>query len=78
MMADLKDKLTPHQISTSSSLLDNFTSCLGICEASCKLLLFNVEDILALPRLKEGRFTKNIQAVDADGAVLEVMKIQEY
>ena len=35
-----------------------------ICEASCKLLIFNVEDILALPQLKEGKFTKNLKWID--------------
>jgi len=39
------------------------------------MLLFNVEDILALPRLKEGRFTKNIQSVNIRLAIEEVMTI---
>jgi len=34
---------------------------MSICQSSCKLLMFNVEDILALPQLKDGRFTKNMQ-----------------
>ena len=54
------DKLTTEEVGSAHQIIGNFKKCLNICGASCKLLLFNVEDILALPRLKEGRFTKNI------------------
>jgi len=37
--------------------------------------MFNVEDILALPQLKDGRFTKNIQSINPCKAVEEVMQI---
>jgi len=39
------------------------------------MLTFSVEDILALPRLKEGRFTKNVQSVNLLQAVKEIMSI---
>lgn len=46
--------------------------------SSCKLLNFNVEDILALPRLKVGSFTKNIKRIDISKSIKEVVKIQDY
>lgn len=46
--------------------------------SSCKLLKFNVEDILALPRLKMGKFTKNIQRIDLKESFKEVIAIQKY
>ena len=50
---------------------------MNICQSSCKLLIFSVEDILALPQLKDRRFTKNIQKVNIEKAIKEVMSIQE-
>ena len=50
-------------------------SSMHICHSSCKLLMFSVEDILALPQLKDGKFTKNIQQVNIEEATREVMSI---
>lgn len=42
------------------------------------LLEFNVEDLLALPQLKQGKFTKNIAYVDIMQAINEIASIMEY
>ena len=42
------------------------------------MLKFNVEDILVLPQLKNGKFTKNIQPVDIQELVAEVTDILSY
>ena len=47
-----------------------------ICLSSSKLLAFNVEDIMAIPQMKDGKFTKCIQAMDIKSAVEEVISIQ--
>ena len=39
---------------------------------------FNVEDILALPQLQEGRLNKNILCTDIFQSVKEVKAIQEW
>mmetsp|Transcript_27637 Transcript_27637/g.41920 ORF Transcript_27637/g.41920 Transcript_27637/m.41920 type:complete len:92 (-) Transcript_27637:242-517(-) len=44
----------------SKEIFDAFKKSLRISKSSCKLLKFNVEDILALPQLKQGKFSKNV------------------
>jgi signal transduction histidine kinase len=41
------------------------------------MLSFNVEDIIALPQLKDGKFTKNLRNIDIRAATEEVLSIQE-
>eukprot|EP00356_Strombidium_inclinatum_P010035 CAMPEP_0170490212 /NCGR_PEP_ID=MMETSP0208-20121228/8457_1 /TAXON_ID=197538 /ORGANISM="Strombidium inclinatum, Strain S3" /LENGTH=47 /DNA_ID= /DNA_START= /DNA_END= /DNA_ORIENTATION= len=41
------------------------------------MLRFNVEDILALPQLKQGKFTKNVTTVNVRSAVEEIMSIMK-
>mmetsp|Transcript_17100 Transcript_17100/g.26449 ORF Transcript_17100/g.26449 Transcript_17100/m.26449 type:complete len:85 (+) Transcript_17100:136-390(+) len=41
------------------------------------MLNFNVEDILALPQLKDNKFSKNIQHINLVSTVREVLSIQE-
>jgi len=38
-------------------------------------MMFNVEDIIALPQIKEGRMTKNISRFDTQAAVDEIKSI---
>jgi len=71
-------KLSVTEIQKTEEIVDEFTKCLNICRASSKLLLFNVEDILALPQLKEGKFTKNISVVNAMEAAQEIVSLQSY
>lgn len=57
--------------------VDDLQDCISICFSSCKLLSFNVEDIMALPQLKDGKFTKNVQKINIYETVREVMSIQQ-
>ena len=43
--------------------------------SSCKLLNFNVEDIMALPSLKEGKFSKNTKNVNIVNSIKEIRGI---
>lgn len=65
--------LTELQEQELSSLLNDCKQSLTIAVSSCKLLNFNVEDILALPRLKMGKFTKNIKTFDISDSFNEVI-----
>lgn len=56
-------------------LVDDLSLSIKICKSSCRLLSFSVEDILALPQLKEGKFRKNLKVSDLKKAVEEVMAI---
>ena len=62
--------------------LDKIFETLGksikISISSCKLLKFNIEDMLALPQLKQGKFNKVVERFDADAAIQEIMSMQEY
>jgi len=57
------------------SLQNTYASAMHVCGAACKMLMFNVEDILALPQLKDGKFTKNIQEVGLGTSVREIIDI---
>ena len=46
--------------------------------SSSNLLRFNVEDIFALPQLKAGKFTKNIQSNDLKKGINEVVEIMDF
>jgi len=55
------DRLNPRERKELNEFDKQCEHSIAICLSSCKLLTFNVEDILALPQLKDQRFTKNIQ-----------------
>ena len=57
------------------TLQNTYAKSIETCNSACHLLMFNVEDILALPQLKEGRFTKNIQDINITNAIQEVINI---
>jgi len=59
-------------------LLSELEQSLSIQQSSCKLMNFNVEDILALPLLKEGRLSKNIQVHNIVDSVKEIRSIQAW
>jgi len=42
------------------------------------MLLFNVEDLLALPQLKQGTLTKTIEKFNIKDAMLEVSEIMDF
>jgi len=58
-------------------VIANSEQSLGIALSSTKMLRFNVEDILALPQLKQGKFTKNVTTVNVRSAVEEIMSIMK-
>jgi hypothetical protein len=72
----VKHKLDPSEITEMDDIIEDMKSSMSICLSSCKLLVFNVEDIMALPQLREGKFTKNINLISIKSAVEEVMSIQ--
>ena len=42
------------------------------------MMLFNVEDLLALPQLKQGKLPKHVTEINIKEAVLEVRDIMDY
>jgi len=58
--------------------MSSFENSLRISKSSTKILRFNVEDILALPQLKAGKFTRNIQKINIKDAVQEVKDIMDF
>jgi len=72
---DIKTKIEAAQYKQMSQLKSQLFKSVTICLYSCKLLTFNVEDILALPQIKEGRLYKNIQQTDISKSVMEIVQI---
>ena len=60
------------------SILDDCEESLKICTSSCKLMNFNVEDIIALPMLKEGKLTKSFKASNIKKLVDEIVSVQSW
>ena len=50
-------------------IFETLNKSIKISISSCKLLKFNIEDMLALPQLKQGKFNKVIERFDAEAAV---------
>mgnify|MGYP001101418493 CR=1 FL=1 len=61
-----------------SDAIDTSKKSIRISKSSCSILEFNVEDLLALPRLKQGILTKNIEKIDVAEVVSEVIEILSY
>jgi len=55
-----------------------FAKNLKVSRSSCKLLKFNVEDLLALPQLQQGKFTRHVSHVNLGAALAEVKDIMEF
>jgi len=62
----------------AAELLKESRRSLEICMSSSQMLLFNVEDLLALPQLKQGKLTKNIEKFDIKQAMREVSDIMDF
>jgi len=58
---------------SEGELLKKIQNQLGVSRSSCKLLKFNVEDILALPQIQQGKFTKNVHLTNPRKAVDEII-----
>jgi signal transduction histidine kinase len=72
----IESKLSEEEVTELLDIEDDIRQSLDICLSSCKLLMFNVEDIMALPQLKDGKFTKMPTTLDIMASVKEVMSIQ--
>mmetsp|Transcript_17098 Transcript_17098/g.26446 ORF Transcript_17098/g.26446 Transcript_17098/m.26446 type:complete len:94 (-) Transcript_17098:171-452(-) len=61
-VVDFVEKLAPEGKASEefSRIKKEFEASLGISQSSTNLIRFNVEDLLALPQLKAGKFTKNL------------------
>jgi len=60
------------------NLLEKFDHSLRVSSSSTNLIKFNVEDILALPQLKSGKFTKSIQESLINPAIQEIIDIMSH
>ena len=81
--SQLKDLLstfdmTSEQKELLNPIMEKYSKSLKISKSSCSLMLFNVEDLLALPQLKQGKLPKHITTVDIKEALDEVADIMDY
>ena len=53
--ASISDRISNQEAQTLQSIISDLLQGLSISQSSCKLMNFNVEDIMALPTLKEGK-----------------------
>jgi len=56
----------------------SFCRSLGVSKSSCKMLKFNVEDILSLPQIQQGKFTKNVQLQNVVESFEEIKEIMNF
>ena len=71
-------ELTEDTESKLEDVITDFKRSLRISRSSTKLIRFNVEDILALPQLKSGKFTKNIAINDLRSSVIDIVDLMEF
>ena len=72
------DQLTEEEKQMEAMLTKDFKKGVKIAVSSCRILEFNVEDLLALPRIKQGMLPKNISSVSIKDVVQEVNDIMSY
>lgn len=73
LQAPVREKLEQHDKLQLDRIFDTLGKSVDISISSCKLLKFNIEDMLALPQLKQGKFNKVIQRFDVEAAVEEII-----
>jgi hypothetical protein len=73
----VKTKLSEDELAELEEIIEDQKASVAICHSSCKMLSFNVEDIIALPQLKDGKFTKVFSSTDIRAATQEVLSIQQ-
>ena len=71
-------QLLPEKQQAMSEILACLYRSLRISNSSTNLIRFNVEDILALPQLKAGKFSKNISADRVEPAIKEIIEIMAH
>jgi hypothetical protein len=76
MVDKLETRLTVEEATYFKDVLEDLKDSITICNSSAKLLSFNVDDIIVLPQIKDGKFAKNIKNVNIKTAVEEIMSIQ--
>ena len=84
-LSDLQDSLKEatnalqeaSQRQTFSTIIERSCKSIQILMSSSKLIRFNVEDILALPQLKQGKFSKNVTKVNIQASVQEIVDIMD-
>ncbi len=62
----------------AQKIFEAYNKSLSISKCSCSLLMFNVEDLLALPQLKQGKLPKTAAQIDIRQAIDEVVDIMDY
>ena len=60
LQAPVREKLELHDKLQLDRIFDTLGKSINISISSCKLLKFNIEDMLALPQLKQDKFNKVI------------------
>ena len=73
LQAPVREKLELHDKLQLDRIFDTLGKSVDISISSCKLLKFNIEDMLALPQLKQGKFNKVIQRFNVEAAVEEII-----
>ena len=63
---------------STAAIFEGYEKSLEISKSSCQMMMFNVEDLLALPQLKLGKLPKHIQTIDIKEATLEVGRVMDF
>ena len=71
-------QLEPNEKQEVDDIINSLLESSNILVSSTNIIRFNVEDILALPQLKSGKFTKNISDHFVSRAVSEIMSIMKF
>jgi signal transduction histidine kinase len=70
-------KLSDEEKTEIEDIADELGQSATICKASCKLLKFNIEDIVSLPQIKDGRLKPQVDKQDLKNLVSEVVAVQQ-
>jgi signal transduction histidine kinase len=71
------DRLTEEELAELEDIAEELACSAKQCRASSQLLKFNVEDIVALPQIKDGRLRPAFRRQDARALVRDVLSVQE-
>ena len=73
-----KDLFSVEENDRHQKVIKDYDESIKICTSSCKLMNFNVEDIMALPMLKEDKLMKNVKRVNIKNSAEEIKAIQSW
>ena len=71
-------ELSPVLQREADGIFNGYQKSLRISKSSCQMMMFNVEDLLALPQMKQGKLPKHISQVNFKEAVNEVADIMDF